>query len=297
MSSLAKIGSKLKVEEDEDIPFENYLANSDSSSDDDLSEDEAGGGLIGGLEESELLNIAPESLIDKNLTDLLKMMKGFPPPTQAQIDARAVTFGEMDRHKTLIFDMDETLIHAEIKSQKDPDIEDADFKIQLKNQNDAGQVEEYNVWVKMRPYYDDCIENLAKYYEIVVFTAGEQEYADAILDVLDPDGLIKHRLYRQHCICVNGSYYVKDLRIIKDRDLDKMVLVDNSVISFAYNIDNGVPCAEFYRWTENDEELLYLHSYLDELFHQDSIPEYNKQKFKLQAIQNGEVTEEDANKK
>jgi len=133
----------------------------------------------------------------------------------------------------------------------------------------------------MWPYLDECLEYLSQYYEIVVFTAGEQNYADSILDILDTDHLISQWLYRQHCICVDDWYYVKDLRIIKDWALDKIVIVDNSIISFAYNMDNGVPCAAFYRWTKNDEEFLYLNSYLMELFHSDNVTTLNKEKFKL----------------
>jgi TFIIF-interacting CTD phosphatase-like protein len=51
--------------------------------------------------------------------------------------------------------------------------------------------------------------------------------------VLDPDKLISQRLFRQHCVCVNDRYYVKDLWIIQDRDLKSVVIVDNSIISFA----------------------------------------------------------------
>lgn len=39
---------------------------------------------------------------------------------------------------------------------------------------------------------------MSKYYEIVVFTAAVQEYADWVIDHLDPDCKIKHRLYREH---------------------------------------------------------------------------------------------------
>jgi TFIIF-interacting CTD phosphatase-like protein len=43
----------------------------------------------------------------------------------------------------------------------------------------------------------DCLERLSKLYEIVVFTAGVQEYADKILDHIDPEhSIIKKRLYR-----------------------------------------------------------------------------------------------------
>lgn len=41
--------------------------------------------------------------------------------------------------------------------------------------------------------------------------------------------------------------YVKDLRIIKDRNLKDVVLVDNSTVSFAFNLDNGIPIRAFLR--------------------------------------------------
>jgi len=82
LGSLAKINSKLKDEE-EDIPFEKYLAESGSSDDDSSGDDEAGGGgLISGLEDSELMNANAQELVDKDLTNLLGLMKKFPPPTQ-----------------------------------------------------------------------------------------------------------------------------------------------------------------------------------------------------------------------
>ena len=282
---------KTGEEDDEEIPFDAYLT--DSSSDDSLGDEDGGGGggVIGAVENSEPIKKSPQDLIDNSLTSLLEKMKQWPEPSDDDIDSRAVEFGEQTRHKTLIFDMDETLVHAEILPKGDPPIEDVDFKINLSSKDENGNDDEYVIYVKMRPFYDECMENLSKYYEIAVFTAGEEEYANAILDMLDQDKIIQHRLYRQHCICIEDKYYVKDLRIIKDRDLDSVILVDNSIISFAYNMDNGVPCAAFYRWTKNDEELLYMHSYLNELFHMDDIRDHNRDKFKLKAIQDGDVKE------
>jgi CTD small phosphatase-like protein 2 len=131
--------------------------------------------------------------------------------------------------------------------------------------------------------------SLSQYYEIVVFTAAEQDYADAILDILDTENLINKRLYRQHCINIDDKYFVKDLRIIDDRDMKDMVLVDNSILSMAFNIENGIPVAPFYNYMKNDEELLFLHSYLDELYHVDDVREHNKEKFKLKDLQDGKI--------
>ena len=46
----------------------------------------------------------------------------------------------------------------------------------------------------------EFLTELSKYYEIVVFTAGVQEYADWVIDQIDHEKRIKHRLYREHTI-------------------------------------------------------------------------------------------------
>ena len=47
----------------------------------------------------------------------------------------------------------------------------------------------------------ECLERLAEIYEIIIYTAGVQGYADPILDYIDPtNSLITKRLYRQDCI-------------------------------------------------------------------------------------------------
>ncbi len=82
-------------------------------------------------------------------------------------------------------------------------------------------------------------------------------YADPVIDLLDPEGkYIKYRLYRGSCICKNGVY-VKDLRILKGRKLENMVIVDNSIAAFACNPDNGIYVPSF-TGREDDDLLLPL---------------------------------------
>jgi Dullard-like phosphatase family protein len=271
--------------EEEDIPIEKYMVGSDDES--DSEDDEENNDNVGSIQNDICKD--PQSLVDNELTSLLKLCKEFDEPTEKFLNDKAIEFGEKKRHKTLILDMDETLIHAEILPENAKPIKkDVDFTITLKNLNtETGENEIYIVYVSIRPFYDECMENLAKYYELVVFTAAEQDYADAILDVLDTENLIFKRLYRQHCINIEDKYFVKDLRIIKDREIKDMVLVDNSIISMAFNIDNGIPVAPFFRGMKSDEEFLFLHSYLDELYHIDDIRDHNKEKFKLKEIQDG----------
>lgn len=66
--------------------------------------------------------------------------------------------------------------------------------------------------------------------ELIIFTAGVYQYADWVLDQIDPDFYISHRLYRHHCTKI-GEKYVKDLSKI-GRDITKTIIVDNLTDSF-----------------------------------------------------------------
>jgi len=63
---------------------------------------------------------------------------------------------------------------------------------------------------------------------------------------MDPEKLYfgDRRLYRGHCF-KSEEVYVKDLRIIHDRSLEDVIIVDNSILSFAAQLDNGVPICSF----------------------------------------------------
>lgn len=49
---------------------------------------------------------------DKDLLQLLSFVSLLAPSTIAELESKSVTFGEQIRHKTLILDIDETLIHS-----------------------------------------------------------------------------------------------------------------------------------------------------------------------------------------
>lgn len=127
----------------------------------------------------------------------------------------------------LIFDLDETLIHCiDDLEQETPDTV---LTVTFPNgeQVDAG--------INVRPYALECLREANKKYQVVVFTASHKFYADVVLDFLDPTGeLIHHRLYRDHCFQTEDGVYIKDLRIIRNRSLKDMVIVDNAVYSFGF---------------------------------------------------------------
>ena len=75
--------------------------------------------------------------------------------------------------------------------------------------------------------------------------------------------------------------YVKDLSVIADRNLKDMMLVDNSIISFAFNLDNGIPIKAFLG-DQNDEELLFMVTYLEEIFEVPDVRPHINKTFRLQ---------------
>ena len=85
---------------------------------------------------------------------------------------------------------------------------------------------------------------MAQYYEIVIFTAALQEYADQVIDQIDVGNNIKYRLYRQHT-SQNGPFLVKDLSLL-GRDINKTIIIDNISDNFILQPDNGIFISTWY---------------------------------------------------
>jgi CTD small phosphatase-like protein 2 len=138
--------------------------------------------------------------------------------------------------------------------------------------------------INIRPYALECLMKANQQYQVVVFTASHKAYADEVLDKLDPEKkLIQYRLYRDHCLSTKEGIYVKDLRIIKNRNFKEMVIVDNAVYSFGYQLDNGIPIIPFYD-SKTDEELMHLIYYFNCLASSKDMREENRKAFQLRDL-------------
>jgi len=103
---------------------------------------------------------------------------------------------------------------------------------------------------------------MAQYFQIFVFTSAEREYAKIIVDYLnDKKNYIQGILSREHCYQTKNGVLIKDLRIIKNRDLSQIVIVDNFVHSFGLQIENGIPIL-CYTDQKDDKQLLGLQKLL-----------------------------------
>jgi len=76
---------------------------------------------------------------------------------------------------------------------------------------------------------------MAKLYEIVVFTASSKDYAEAVVKKIDPNNkYIDFVLVREDCMVTRNGFYLKDLRILKGRQMEHMIIVDNLTHSFGF---------------------------------------------------------------
>ena len=169
-----------------------------------------------------------------------------------------IGFGN-EKKRLAIFDLDETLIHCVLK-----DIDSAQKKIKIKMSASL----EKTIGLNIRPNFEKSILKIKEKYHVIMFTASLQKYADAVMDEIDPTGsLFEYRLYRNNCTQIkvdNQIYYIKDLRVLKNISLDDIVIIDNSVLSFAFHLDNGIPILPYYRG-DDEIEMKSLVKLLDNL--------------------------------
>ncbi|CAH2326270.1 CTD small phosphatase [Pelobates cultripes] len=92
-------------------------------------------------------------------------------------------------------------------------------------------------------------------FECVLFTASLAKYADPVADLLDRWGVFKARLFRESCVFHRGNY-VKDLSRL-GRELNKVIIIDNSPASYIFHPENAVPVQSWFD-DMSDTELLDL---------------------------------------
>lgn len=85
---------------------------------------------------------------------------------------------------------------------------------------------------------------MSRIFEITIFTAARDDYADIILDELDKSNYISNRLYRRHMTKFNGVS-IKDLSMI-GRDLSRTIIIDNIEANYMKQPENGVRIPSYF---------------------------------------------------
>lgn len=163
---------------------------------------------------------------------------------------------------TLVVDIDETLVHSSFSPMTTPDFV-FPFKLEsgTKKKNDDSNDPPLLISVRVRPFAQQFLTDLSKYYEIVIFSNFDKTYTDEILTHIDPNHKVKHILYRDSILEFNGTP-VKDLSLL-GRDLNKIIIIDNNQASYLLQPYNAIQISTWYR-NKNDTELFKIMQFLIE---------------------------------
>jgi len=150
----------------------------------------------------------------------------------------------------VVLDLDDCLIHTSNTNTFSKDTNETDrFMYHIVGSSGARQ----SRVVFLRPGWKIFLQAIMTRYETHLFTAGDPEYAKPIINELERrsgrsfasclfrDSCTERTLVLDHRKIV---VTVKDLRTF-DRDLRRIVLIDDDPANFADNADNGIPVGSF----------------------------------------------------
>ena len=155
------------------------------------------------------------------------------------------TLPNQQHQKTLVIDLDETLIHSLAKGGRMSSGHMVEVKLNAPVLAPVSSIANHPTpiigpqhpilyYVHKRPHCDEFLRKVCKWYKLVVFTASVQEYADPVIDWLEQERkFFVGRYYRQHCTLRNGAY-IKDLSSVEP-DLSRVCILDNSPMSYIFH--------------------------------------------------------------
>lgn len=124
--------------------------------------------------------------------------------------------------KTLVLDLDETLVHSSFKPIDNPDII---LPVEIEGST-------CDIYILVRPGVPQFLKRMHKYFEMVIYTASLSKYAEPLVEILDPDHFCSYKLFREHCTFYNNAF-VKDLTRL-GRNMNDVIILDNSPIAYMF---------------------------------------------------------------
>jgi len=174
---------------------------------------------------------------------------------------------QKEDRKTLVLDLDETLVHSSVFPTNFHD-----FQIEVSS---GGQ--SFTFYVHKRPDLDAFLKLVSDIYEVVIFTASLESYANPVIDLIAPWIPLTHRFFRKHCISYNG-FFVKDVSRL-NRPISSILICDNAPISYVLNRKNGIEVKSFMGEKDDKELLSVLYPLLKKLVEVPDVTQvYLKQK-------------------
>ncbi|XP_010920860.3 uncharacterized protein [Elaeis guineensis] len=165
---------------------------------------------------------------------------------------------------TVVLDLDETLVCAYESSSLPSLVRDQAIEAGLEcfelecisvEKDAEGKQKVNHVTVFERPGLREFLQQISKFANLVLFTAGLEGYASPLVDRIDVDNKFSLRLYRSSTVSTEYREHVKDLSCMS-KDLCRIVIVDNNPFSFLLQPLNGIPCIPFSAGQPCDEQLM-----------------------------------------
>mmetsp|Transcript_17854 Transcript_17854/g.20375 ORF Transcript_17854/g.20375 Transcript_17854/m.20375 type:complete len:348 (-) Transcript_17854:303-1346(-) len=152
--------------------------------------------------------------------------------------------------KFLALDLDETLIHCEREYFSGVSA--------VTRARICGQ--EVDLYVSKRPGLEEFMDTMAKHYNLILYTAGQKEYAYAVLKLMRLDRYFQIVLHRSYCQKNSDKKFEKDLAIVGIHPRD-IILVDDSFVHVR-NQPNNILLIEPFTGEASDRELSRISDYL-----------------------------------
>ena len=134
----------------------------------------------------------------------------------------------------LVCDIDETLFHFKI-SEEDP---------------------EQGI-LQIRPGALQLIEEVRKYYEIILFSEAEKDYIDLIISSINNNRFFYDYILCRDYISIEGNNFIKDISKI-GTPLDKTIIIDNMPQNFRKHKENAIYIKSFFGEEKDDKALIDL---------------------------------------
>ena len=186
-----------------------------------------------------------------------------------------------ENKKLLILDLDETLVHSDLDFLLIEKIINYDKILYF----DCDEEKNIPLPLIIRPGIYEFLDYASENFDLVVFTASDQDYADSIINYIEKNKkYFKMRLYRNSCLFIEPGLYIKDLRIFGSlKKIEDIIILDNSLFSFANQLNNGILITSFFDDKE-DTFLDNVKNYLEYIKNERDIREINKESFRFEEI-------------
>lgn len=172
-------------------------------------------------------------------------------------------------NKLVIFDLDETLIHARMAQLNRP----AELNIE-------------NLHVYIRPYAADLIELAAQRFSVAIWSAGSPRYVEVISQFLLETRVAplfvwdRERCSKKSSFFSFGEIFTKDLSLVEEFgfDLASVLIIEDDPVKIADFKDNAIIVRQYLGEAE-DDELERLSSYFDAIDTVSDIRELDKNRW------------------